>query len=166
LGKLHYSSLTVNRIPIKLGLPIDSLIAGLNYCGIATLSFLSLLQQPTVSIHETAYQAEVDLSSCTRWMLDRQTTWIEEDEEDEDEDGDDPDEDRPGAAPQSSLDMSCLQAALEYHETIAGFCGRCGKIADTCYCFWNVGALAVSIFEVTAAHLTDAITDPWEAPTC
>lgn len=70
-------------------------------------------------------------------MLDRQTTWIEEDETDGEENDED-DLDHP------SSDMSGTSDGLN-QRVIAGFCGRCGKIADTCYCFWNVGALAVSV---------------------
>ena len=41
----------------------------------------------------------------------------------------------------SEEDLSC-----------AGFNGRLNKIADTCYCFWNTGALSVSI--ATTVDLT------------
>ncbi|EXJ65219.1 hypothetical protein A1O7_01560 [Cladophialophora yegresii CBS 114405] len=136
--------------------------SGLNYCGIATLSFLSLLQTPAVSIDEMARQAKVDLASCTRWMLDRQTTWIEEDEDEDEneEDDDDQPEDQPapehhikqlGTQP-SLFDLSSMQEGLEPERLIAGFCGRCGKMADTCYCFWNVGALAI----LRQHHLVDS----------
>ncbi|KIW72169.1 hypothetical protein PV04_00387 [Phialophora macrospora] len=134
--------------------------SGLNYCGIATLSFLSLLQTPAVSIDEMAKQANVDLTSCTRWMLDRQTTWIEEDDDDSDDDEEDQSKDQSATEnrpeqvknPPSSFDMSPMQHGLESGKLmIAGFCGRCGKIADTCYCFWNVGALAI----LQQHHLVD-----------
>lgn len=84
-------------------------------------------------------------------MLDRQTTWIEDDEdEDEGEDsqpGDRVDTGNDQGAQPSSSDLSSLHTSLVTPKAIAGFCGRCGKIADTCYCFWNVGALAVSVPE-------------------
>jgi hypothetical protein len=105
-------------------------------------------------------------------MLDRQTTWIEEDEDDEEDDDDDEDEDQAedqaaaekqheqAKGPPSSFDMSPMQHGLDVEKLIAGFCGRCGKIADTCYCFWNVGALAVSAStypnESVASFPTDA----------
>jgi geranylgeranyl transferase type-1 subunit beta len=80
-------------------------------------------------------------------MLDRQTTWIEEDEDDEEDQNEDssPSEDRHEEAQPASFDMSQMQDGLHLRALIAGFCGRCGKIADTCYCFWNVGALAVCV---------------------
>ncbi|EXJ75875.1 uncharacterized protein A1O5_00383 [Cladophialophora psammophila CBS 110553] len=136
--------------------PLLEAHSGLNYCGIATLSFLALLQKPAVSVQEMAERANVDTSICTRWMLDRQTTWIEEDEdEDEDEDnqrGDRADiETKQEAAQPLSPDVSKMQISLVAQKPIAGFCGRCGKIADTCYCFWNVGALAI----LQQHHLVD-----------
>lgn len=113
------------------------MLAGLNYCAIATLSFLGLLRQPQLSVYEVAEQAEVDIEGCIRWMLDRQTTWVDEDDEEEQEDGDD-------GPPVAPSEMSATSAENRPQQVIAGFCGRCGKVADTCYCFWNVGALAVS----------------------
>ncbi|KIX93788.1 uncharacterized protein Z520_10413 [Fonsecaea multimorphosa CBS 102226] len=127
--------------------PLLEAHSGLNYCGIATLSFLGLLHKPAISVQEMAERANVDTSICTRWMLDRQTTWIEDDEdEDEGEDsqpGDRADTGNDHGAYPSSSDLSSLQTSLVMPKAIAGFCGRCGKIADTCYCFWNVGALAI-----------------------
>ena len=89
-----------------------------------------------------AERADVDVFSCARWMLARQTTWIDDNDEDQSEDRN-PTEDLREQAQPSNLDMSLVQASSEPQEPIAGFCGRSGKIADTCYCFWNVGALAV-----------------------
>ncbi|KAH0848093.1 geranylgeranyl transferase beta subunit [Fonsecaea pedrosoi] len=131
--------------------PLLEAHSGLNYCGIATLSFLALLQNPSVSMQEMAERANFDITVCTRWMLDRQTTWVEEEEEDDEEEDEDTDnqsrqrvdtnnnnEDQQSSPP----NMSGLHTGLVTEKAIAGFCGRCGKIADTCYCFWNVGALA------------------------
>ena len=115
-----------------------------------------MLQVPRTTVEETAQRAKVDISQCTRWMLDRQTTWIEDEEEEDDdeeeEEREDQDEarhsppttDLPPEGPLSPFGMSTLQEGLDTSDSVAGFCGRCGKIADTCYCFWNVGALAVS----------------------
>ncbi|KIX00467.1 uncharacterized protein Z518_10607 [Rhinocladiella mackenziei CBS 650.93] len=125
--------------------PLLEAHSGLNYCAIATLSFLGLLQEPPISIHEVASEAKLDTSSCTRWMLDRQTTRIEGGDEGEHE----IDETQPE---KFSSDMSRMGHELKITEkVIAGFCGRCGKIADTCYCFWNVGALAI----LQQHHLVD-----------
>ncbi|KAL2439080.1 hypothetical protein ABEF95_016019 [Exophiala dermatitidis] len=147
--------------------PLLEAHSGLNYCGIATLSFVGMMQNPPASIQEMASQAGLDIESCVRWMLDRQTTWIDDDDEDEDEDdeednveddhqdqkGDEDDKEKrhngqaDGRRPDERiLDLSSLKPGLtdnNNQELTAGFCGRCGKMADTCYCFWNVGALAI-----------------------
>lgn len=84
-------------------------------------------------------------------MLDRQTTWIDDEGEEEDEDegkeeekGEENNHDAEDNSEKESLNLSSLRDSLNAQDATAGFCGRCGKMADTCYCFWNVGALAVS----------------------
>jgi geranylgeranyl transferase type-1 subunit beta len=120
------------------------MLAGLNYCSIATLSFVGLLKETPISAYEVADETGIDTSSCVRWMLDRQTTWIDEEDEDDEEDNDDEEKRGESGPERSALDMAAMKDDLVTEKVIAGFCGRCGKIADTCYCFWNVGALAVS----------------------
>lgn len=68
-------------------------------------------------------------------MLDRQTTWIDDDPSD--------DESTDDSTQQPPQEPSIESTRLSEEITIAGFCGRTGKVADTCYCFWNVGALTV-----------------------
>lgn len=127
------------RIPIPTISISNHRIAGLNYCAIATLSFLSQSQKQQTSIQELVGHTGFDLVGCARWMLERQTTWIEE------EDADDDDEDDEGDDDKNEEKQSDAEAKPDSPErdVIAGFCGRSGKIADTCYCFWNVGALKV-----------------------
>ncbi|KAI1621640.1 terpenoid cyclases/protein prenyltransferase alpha-alpha toroid [Exophiala viscosa] len=121
--------------------PLLEAHSGLNYCAIATLSFLGLLRQPPMPVYEVAKEADVDTEACIRWMLDRQTMWVDEDEDDEDEEDDGKGDDGQQDAPFKTA-APCNQS--DSQRVVAGFCGRCGKVADTCYCFWNVGALAVS----------------------
>lgn len=81
-------------------------------------------------------------------MLERQTTWIEdEDDDDEEEDGDQEQQQPAKVEPVDSGQPTESQEPDPDPNPIAGFCGRCGKIADTCYCFWNVGALKVRRFQ-------------------
>ncbi|EXJ95930.1 hypothetical protein A1O1_01055 [Capronia coronata CBS 617.96] len=135
--------------------PLLEAHSGLNYCGIATLSFLGLLHSPVVSIREVASQAGLDVPSCVCWMLDRQTTWIDDagDDSSDEEDETERQEHTPREAePEKELlDLPSLMDGLSTDEAAAGFCGRCGKMADTCYCFWNVGALAI----LQQHHLVD-----------
>ncbi|RVX73892.1 hypothetical protein B0A52_02782 [Exophiala mesophila] len=117
--------------------PLLEAHSGLTYCGIATLSFLSLLSERGSSVHDVADQAGLATEDCARWMLDRQTTWIEDDEE-EDSNDDEADQNR-----QTPVHAPSDASPIGDPDMIAGFCGRSGKIADTCYCFWNVGALTI-----------------------
>lgn len=109
--------------------------SGLSYCAIAGLSFLEGLRGK-----EHRYEAEwiPNTDQCVKWLLERQTNIMDNAEEVEDEDEED--ENIPSCAPDT--DTQQLQTSPDI--SIAGFNGRAGKIADTCYAFWNVGSLAVS----------------------
>lgn len=88
-------------------------------------------------------------------MLGRQTTWVEEDDEDDDEDEED-DVAPSSAEPKNSSSATAVETdQSNQQKMIAGFCGRCGKMADTCYCFWNAGALAVSVWVAVVSPATD-----------
>jgi len=131
--------------------PLLEAHSGLNYCAVAALSFLGAMKSPGIDATAMARQAGVSILSCTTWMLDRQTTWIDEDDLEDDggeggeERGGEHDGGKPETQQKRGLSMSSLQQHLPTENPIAGFNGRCGKVADTCYCFWNVGALAVSL---------------------
>lgn len=98
-----------------------------------------------------------EFASLLQWLVSRQTTELEEEEE---EDGDDnKDEDKDNVKPdlmqhvEDGVRAPSLNDAIhalpdltlptEASLTWAGFNGRSNKIADTCYCFWATGALAV-----------------------
>jgi geranylgeranyl transferase type-1 subunit beta len=129
--------------------PLLEAHSGLNYCGIASLSFISLLHQGRISVQKLAEDIDLDTQGCVRWMLDRQTTFIDEDDS---EDGDSDHGADTAAIPHEPDSQSLLGS----EKSIAGFCGRSGKVADTCYCFWNVGALAVSVSIVASKPLADS----------
>jgi geranylgeranyl transferase type-1 subunit beta len=96
--------------------------AGLNFCAVATLGCLDQMYG-TATTTESVFQSPLlQLEDNVTWMLQRQTTWIDDSDTDEEDD-----EDHGAAAKAIS----------------AGFSGRCNKMADTCYCFWNAGALAL-----------------------
>ena len=42
-------------------------------------------------------------------------------------------------------DSAALLAERQKLVNWTGFCGRCNKIADTCYAYWNAGSLSVSL---------------------
>ena len=89
-------------------------------------------------------------------MLARQTILLEEDEEAPTDTTiskgmtelgvvvENPEQAKPVDNPQSDPETRTLNFDDEDLQ-FAGFSGRPNKIADTCYCFWNTGALAVRL---------------------
>ncbi|KPI39786.1 Geranylgeranyl transferase type-1 subunit beta [Cyphellophora attinorum] len=104
--------------------------AGLNFCGMATLELLDRLFTSEKSAKSGFASPLLDLEANIGWVLHRQTTWVNDDDSDsEDENEED-----------SAID----NAPHDEPQAIpVGFGGRCNKMADTCYCFWNGGALAL-----------------------
>lgn len=85
------------------------------------------------------------------WLASRQTSDLGEDEGEEGED--DGDTQKEGPTPASTSGSLEDQAStLPYITPIAGdtipcagFNGRCNKVADTCYSFWNGATLKVRV---------------------
>ncbi|ETN38511.1 uncharacterized protein HMPREF1541_06546 [Cyphellophora europaea CBS 101466] len=100
--------------------------AGLNFCAMATLGCLDRIYGSETSDRSVFLSPLLQLDANLGWMLQRQTTWVD-DQDSDDEDADDDEEASTPVTPHIS----------------AGFSGRCNKMADTCYCFWNVGAMAL-----------------------
>jgi geranylgeranyl transferase type-1 subunit beta len=126
--------------------PFREAHSGLNYCGIAALSFLSKLTGRGHDLSRlrelgATYWETIDVDACVKWMLLRQTTYIE-DEEDADAQSDDESTSH-ATKPTSRLTQSAQDGGSSTTALYAGFNGRTNKIADTCYAFWNVGALAI-----------------------
>ena len=112
----------------------------------------------------------IAFDDCVECIVSRQTTYLEEDDDEEDE------AEPASVAPESlelptapvgylphlgplSLDdeprtlspapLNAMEEDLRY----AGFNGRPNKVVDTCYSFWNLGALTVRIANsVTYSH--------------
>lgn len=125
--------------------PLREPHSGLNYCAIGTLELLGRL--PGVHGNRASKMLK-QMGPCVRWLLERQTTVLyEETAEDEEE--------------EAQHETSSKEAALKGQDNmavdegdaiqIAGFNGRDNKIADTCYCFWNTGALEM----LGSLHLAD-----------
>ena len=166
----HIVSMTsVREHPIFHSLIRSYCLAGLTYAAIGTLWFLSKLPLDPDRSRPLPDIDGISLEDCVRWMLSRQTTYLEEEEEDEDDDSGEDDSD---AEEESHLEDGCIETqppptnkmqklevkdeerAFEIPPVLelisedlkfAGFAGRLNKIADTCYCFWNTGALKVCI---------------------
>ena len=121
--------------------------SGLNYCAVGALSFLSTLPSPGHdsaifrTIQET-YGKKIDLEACIKWMLLRQTTYIEDDEDEDDEDNEQIH--TKTSFPSKTTTTKDRNSFTTTSEPLnVGFNGRTNKIADTCYSFWNLGALAI-----------------------
>jgi geranylgeranyl transferase type-1 subunit beta len=106
--------------------------SGVNFCAVAATDILRKLQRPHAKIRQFT---RLDVGANIDWMLQRQTSWVIEADDDEEEDEADGDTnekaDVNGAVQEAEAPLS------------AGFNGRPSKMADTCYCFWNTGALAI-----------------------
>lgn len=128
--------------------PLREPHSGLNYCAIGTLELLGRLPgSGSVRSRKTLEE----MGPCVRWLLERQTTVLYEEAADEDSEGDQGEISGASSTKASArgADNIVLDAG-EVHQT-AGFNGRDNKIADTCYCFWNSGALAM----LGSLHLAD-----------
>jgi geranylgeranyl transferase type-1 subunit beta len=139
----------------------DGSKAGLTYCAICALSFLG--RMPEANAQEAPSQARQDIAyeECVHCIISRQSTNLEEmDEEGHQLDAASPPSEPPlgpsaaiGYLPHlgplsleeeeprdpSPPPLSTSDEDLRY----VGFNGRPNKVVDTCYSFWNLGALAV-----------------------
>ncbi len=100
--------------------------SGLNFCAVAALGCLNRMKDAGKRPLDSK---SMDINTNIDWMLQRQTTWVDEDTSSDEE--------------SSSNESDHANHDVLDESTIAGFNGRLGKMADTCYCFWNVGALAI-----------------------
>ncbi|KAK3321951.1 terpenoid cyclases/protein prenyltransferase alpha-alpha toroid [Apodospora peruviana] len=112
--------------------------AGYAYCAIAALSLLDRPLEDSRAAHASKilHSGIRDMPRLVDWLASRQFVYLEPVEDDDD---DEYDEDGPNfLLPKSLADLS-LDENLRY----VGFNGRTNKNADTCYCWWVGGALAV-----------------------
>jgi geranylgeranyl transferase type-1 subunit beta len=93
--------------------------SGYAYCALGALKMLERTDGKAVL--EKAFP---DVQGLVRWLVSRQFVYVEP------EDGDDEEENF--AFSSLSIDDPCV-----------AFNGRCNKVADTCYCWWVSGALAM-----------------------
>lgn len=151
---------------------LTSVSAGLTYCAIGALAFLNHSPEEGLVGSDVASSSGISLDECTRWIVGRQTTYlVEEESEADDDETSQPSKPEAVSLPSSPLGSphtaqfpkmalspsktlsfaphqkgeALILDYLEEDLRYAGFNGRPNKIADTCYCFWNTGALAVRI---------------------
>ena len=112
--------------------PLLEAHSGLNFCAIAAMGCLDRLCGSRDQKKGAFSTHSLDINHNIEWILQRQTTWVEENDDSDSESG--------------SNDLPQHDKATEDsppQAIPAGFNGRLGKMADTCYCFWNTGALAI-----------------------
>lgn len=146
--------------------------AGLTYCAIDALALLGRSPEKGLDTPDARRSSgTISLDDCTRWVLSRQTTYLEEDEPEDDEPASSIPQPEAVPLPSSPLGsphathfpltplsppktpspvrMQMVAAPIlnraKQDLLWAGFNGRTNKIADTCYCFWNTAALAVVV---------------------
>ena len=131
--------------------------AGLTYSGVGALSLLGRLPSKAGSSTEKRMMSSKFVEDVTRWLVQRQTLTLRDDEDlilD--------DEDTQDAAPtffppkfhvQGSFAVPAVEAVhiadpllkpSQQELKWVGVNGRCNKVADTCYSFWVGGSLGVS----------------------
>lgn len=135
--------------------------SGLAYCAINTLHFLGKLPDTPSTMTPLPEVDGISLEGCVRWLLQRQTSVLEEEEEEEYDDEEDGEglvqgsgetgmnSEKPVRSSAIETNTNRKEAPVvdvdEEHLKFTGFNGRPEKIADTCYCWWNTATLAVSI---------------------
>lgn len=132
--------------------------AGLTYCALGTLSFLGCLRPEDKFTSSVTVPGSAEYERLISWLVYRQTTFIEQEEAEDEEDGggetagsDKPvtetqDQSKAGLSLHDAIaSLPSLEAVSPSTSLCAGFNGRPNKIADTCYCFWVTGSLAVSL---------------------
>ncbi|RPA82853.1 terpenoid cyclases/Protein prenyltransferase [Ascobolus immersus RN42] len=126
--------------------------AGLTYCGFATAELVGRFDE--------VVGGEFGWGEAVRWLVGRQTEMPEEeeeesDEEEEGEEGGEADQKTEEKSEESTKKNEILPLEVGRKPRPAGFAGRPGKVADTCYSFW-VGA---SLQMLKASHLCNLELD-------
>ena len=115
-----------------------------------TLAFLTQLDLSSRLNNDKEHPLTPESDLLVKWVLERQTTYIEEpDEYEEGEDDNIGPEQSSFRSETASNSISPESVDTPYQAHVAedlatvGFNGRPNKVADTCYCWWNLGSLAV-----------------------
>lgn len=125
-------------------------IAGLTYCAVGALSFLGRLSNDTQSARLLSPGTE-EFESLVRWLVSRQTSVLGEEEESDSEENDSSEiQELQQGVQKLGFDgkiatLADIKPPTEESLYWAGFNGRCNKIADTCYSFWDTATLAVRV---------------------
>jgi geranylgeranyl transferase type-1 subunit beta len=132
----------------------------LTYCAICTLSFLGRIPEEESRNVAVMEKRNIAYAECIHCIVSRQSTYLEEGNEDEDQNDAASPSSEPFLGPSLAIGylphlgplslegepriLSPLPLSARPEQTrYAGFNGRPNKVVDTCYSFWNLGAIAV-----------------------
>ncbi|KAJ5894375.1 Terpenoid cyclases/protein prenyltransferase alpha-alpha toroid [Penicillium taxi] len=134
--------------------------SGHTYCAVGSLELLRRLKVDTRSVKLLSPGTE-NFEALVGWLASRQTSELGEDDDEDEEDDEDEANGESRETARSAQDADSAPDAksesiedriLALPESIAlsadsipcaGFNGRCNKIADTCYSFWNGATLVM-----------------------
>ncbi|KAJ5408341.1 Terpenoid cyclases/protein prenyltransferase alpha-alpha toroid [Penicillium cosmopolitanum] len=136
--------------------------SGHTYCAVGSLEFLRRASVDTRPV-QLLSPGSLQFETLVAWLASRQTNDLGEEDDEEEDEGEDDDEgsaetNNDAAAHQPTIDRDVGTLRLSTDEifslpkiasipsetiTCAGFNGRCNKVADTCYSFWNGATLAM-----------------------
>lgn len=137
--------------------------AGYGYCAVAALA---LLDRPPEGTPETQNHAAGDVlrkgipdaPALVRWLSARQFEYVQRENGADDDDDPETSNFHQVDLPSSSADPSAPPQVKHI-----GFNGRCNKIADTCYTWWNLGTQAVldenNITSILSSSTNDSDAD-------
>ena len=129
-------------------------IAGYTYCAIAALSFLGRLPNSQAALESAGTQHGLRyIPETIRWLVSRQSAYVDDEQGDEDESGSDPyQKQREAMVGIYSEDPTVGDLSLEDKDFV-GFNGRCNKSVDTCYAFWVGASLDVGTWQVLIGNI-------------
>ena len=99
--------------------------SGYAYCALGALAMLDR-RDGGEKRFDAMERAFPDVQGLVRWLVSRQFVYVDRAEDEDDDDGD-----------------NFTFSELETEDPCVAFNGRCNKVADTCYCWWVSGALAL-----------------------
>ncbi|KAF2033808.1 geranylgeranyl transferase type I beta subunit [Setomelanomma holmii] len=132
--------------------PYHEAHGGFTSCAIAALSFVDRLPLTSSQKPDSAVRGITDLPLLLKWLVSRQTATLDADDG-LDTLGDETDTSETchdahsfvklGSFVSTQADTNMMKETTHAHFELqwVGFNGRCNKVADTCYAYWNLAPL-------------------------
>jgi geranylgeranyl transferase type-1 subunit beta len=141
------------RFMTILDFGLTSPTAGMAYCGIGALTFLSRTRNQKLKTNLLSPETK-EHAALLRWLVLRQTAELDTEDDSDYEDNDEGEKESIAiknskyVADVKNINdriprLPDLMPVKKWDYDWAGFNGRQNKPADTCYCFWVNGTIAV-----------------------